>query len=205
MKILLINGSPRKNGNTARALAEMEEVFTKNGLECETVQVGNREIRGCIGCKSCRKNGKCVFDDIVNEAAQKFEQADGVVIGSPVYYASANGTLIAFLDRLFYSASFDKTMKVGAAVAAGRRGGLTATFDQLNKYFTVSGMPVASGVYWNGLHGAEVGDSEADEEGLQTMRSVAENMTFLIKSIDLGKKAFGMPEKEKKIRTNFVR
>lgn len=205
MKILLINGSPRKNGNTARALAEMEEVFTKNGLECETVQVGNREIRGCIGCKSCRKNRKCVFDDIVNEVAQKFEQADGVVIGSPVYYASANGTLISFLDRLFYSASFDKTMKVGAAVAAGRRGGLTATFDQLNKYFTVSGMPVASGVYWNGLHGAEVGDSEADEEGLQTMRSVAENMTFLIKSIDLGKKAFGMPEKEKKIRTNFVR
>lgn len=205
MKILLINGSPRKNGNTARALAEMEEVFTKNGLECETVQVGNREIRGCIGCKSCRKNRKCVFDDIVNEVAQKFEQADGIVIGSPVYYASANGTLISFLDRLFYSASFDKTMKVGAAVAAGRRGGLTATFDQLNKYFTVSGMPVASGVYWNGLHGAEVGDSEADEEGLQTMRSVAENMTFLIKSIDLGKKTFGMPEKEKKIRTNFVR
>ena len=205
MKILLINGSPRKNGNTARALAEMEAVLVKEGLECETVQVGNLEIRGCIGCKSCRKNGKCVFDDAVNEVAKKFEAADGIVIGSPVYYASANGTLIAFLDRLFYSTSFDKTMKVGAAVAAARRGGLTATFDQLNKYFTVSGMPVASSVYWNGVHGAEAGECEQDAEGLQTMRSLAYNMAFLIKSIDLGKKAFGLPEKEPKIRTSFVR
>ena len=205
MKILLINGSPRKNGNTARALSEMKQVFLAQGIECETVQIGNREIRGCIGCKSCRKTGKCVFDDIVNEVALKFEQADGLVIGSPVYYASANGTLVSFLDRLFYSTSFDKTMKVGAAVAAGRRGGLTATFDQLNKYFTVCGMPVASGLYWNGLHGADIGDSEADAEGLQTMRSVAANMAFLIKSIDLGKKTFGLPEKEAKIRTNFVR
>ncbi|MBQ9806598.1 MAG: flavodoxin family protein [Clostridia bacterium] len=205
MKILLINGSPRINGNTTRALAEMEQVFTAQGIECETIRIGNREIRGCSGCGSCYKNGKCVFDDLVNEIAPKFEQADGLVIGSPVYYASANGTLIAFLDRLFYSTPFDKTMKVGAAIASARRGGLTATFDQLNKYFTISGMPVASGSYWNGVHGAKAGECEADAEGLQTMRTVAQNMAFLIKSIDLGKKTFGLPEKEKKIRTNFVR
>jgi len=205
MKILLINGSPRKNGNTARALAEMEHIFLDHGFECETMQIGNREIRGCIACKSCRKNGKCVFDDAVNEAARKLEEADGLVIGSPVYYASANGTLISFLDRLFYSSSFDKTMKVGAAIAAARRGGLTATFDQLNKYFTISGMPVASGTYWNGVHGADAGECEQDGEGLQTMRSVAENMAFLIKSIELGKKAYGLPEKEPKIRTSFIR
>lgn len=205
MKILMINGSPHKDGNTARALLEMEQVFLKHGIECETVQVGNLALRGCIGCKSCRKSGKCVFDDAVNETAPKFQAADGLVIASPVYYASPNGALLAFLDRLFYSASFDKTMKVGAAVAAGRRGGLTATFDVLNKYFTVSGMPVASGVYWNGLHGAAPGDSDGDEEGLQTMRSVAENMTFLIKSIELGKQTYGLPEKETKIRTNFIR
>ena len=205
MKILLINGSPRENGNTTRALAEMERVFLAEGFECETIRVGNREIRGCSGCGSCYKNGKCVFDDLVNEVAQKFESADGLVIGSPVYYASANGTLIAFLDRLFYSTPFDKRMKVGAAIAAARRGGLTSTFDQLNKYFTVSGMPIASGSYWNGVHGAKLGECEQDAEGLQTMRSVAENMSFLIKSINLGKKTYGLPEKEKKIRTNFVR
>ena len=205
MKILMINGSPRKNGNTARALREMEAVFLAQGIECETVQVGGREIRGCIGCKSCRKSGKGVFDDVVNELAAKFEKADGLVIGSPVYYAAANGTLVCCLDRLFYSTSFDKRMKVGAAVAAARRGGLTATFDQLNKYFTVCGMPIASGLYWNGVHGAEIGDAEQDAEGLQTMRSVAQSMAFLVKSIALGKEAFGLDEQETKIRTNFVR
>ena len=207
MKVLLINGSPRQNGNTAMALAEMAKIFTENGIEVETVQVGNQMIRGCIACGRCRKEqlGKCVFDDAVNAIAPKFEACDGLVIGSPVYYASANGTLISLLDRLFYSTSFDKSMKVGAAIASARRGGLTATFDQLNKYFTLSGMPVASGNYWNGVHGADAGECEQDAEGMQTMRVVAKNMAFLIKSIDLGKKAFGLPEKEPKIRTNFVR
>ena len=205
MKILMINGSPHKDGNTARALLEMERVFEKHGIECETVQVGNLALQGCIGCKSCRKSGKCVFDDAVNETAPKLEAADGLVLASPVYYASANGALVAFLNRLFYSTSFDKTMKVGAAVVAGRRGGLTATFDTLNKYFTISGMPVASGNYWNGLHGSAKGESEGDAEGLQTMRTVAENMTFLLKSIELGKERFGLPEKEGKIRTSFIR
>ena len=205
MKILMINGSPRKDGNTARALAEMESVFSKHGIECETVHVGGQDIRGCIGCKSCRKTGRCVFNDTVNELAPKLETCDGLVVGTPVYYAAPNGTLIALLDRLFYSTPFDKTMKVGAAVAAGRRAGLTASTDVLNKYFTVCGMPVASAQYWNGVHGAEKGDAEGDAEGLQAMRSLAENMTFLVKSIALGKEAYGLPEKEAKIRTNFIR
>ena len=205
MKILLINGSPRKNGNTARALAEMEAVFAKEGFACETVQVGSLEIRGCVGCKSCRKNGKCVFDDAVNEVAEKLAAADGVVIGSPVYYASANGTLIAFLDRLFYSTSFDKSMKVGAAIASARRGGLTATFDQLNKYFTLSGMPVASGNYWNGVHGKGGDDALADLEGMQTMRILGRNMAFLIKAIALAKNTIPLPTPEDKIYTNFIR
>ena len=205
MKILMINGSPRQNGNTALALAEMAKVFEKNGLEVETVQIGNREIRGCIACGHCGKNKKCVFDDAVNEIAPKFEECDGLVIGSPVYYASANGTLISFLDRLFYSTSFSKAMKVGAAVAVARRGGLSATFDELNKYFTICGMPVASSQYWNSVHGAAKGEAEKDEEGLQTMRTLAENMSFLVKSIALGKKEFGLPEREPRKSTNFIR
>lgn len=204
MKILLINGSPRANGNTSVALGEMEKVFSKNGIETETIKVGNKEIIGCISCGYCFKNGKCAIDDIVNELAIKFEECDGMVIGSPVYYASANSTLTALLDRLFYSSHFDKTMKVGASVAVCRRGGASATFDQLNKYFTISGMPVASSQYWNSVHGRAPGEAEQDEEGLQTMRTLAENMTFLMKSIELGKEKYGIPEKEKKVFTNFI-
>lgn len=204
MKVLMINGSPRTDGNTSVALGEMEKVFVKNGIETEIIQVGNKEIRGCISCGYCFKNGKCVIDDIANELAVKFEECDGMVVGSPVYYASANSTLTALLDRLFYSSHFDKTMKVGASVAVCRRGGASATFDQLNKYFTISGMPVASSQYWNSVHGRAPGEAEQDEEGLQTMRTLAENMTFLMKSIALGKEKYGLPEKEKKVFTNFI-
>ena len=205
MKVLLINGSPKANGNTARALTELETVFKNNNIETEIIHIGNKEIRGCTACLSCYKGGKCVIDDIVNEVANKFEACDGMVVASPVYYASANGTLISFLDRLFYSTSFDKRMKVGASVAVARRGGCSATFDQLNKYFTISGMPLASSQYWNSLHGAKPVEAEQDLEGLQTMRTLANNMIFLMKSIELGKEKFGLPEREKGLRTNFIR
>ncbi len=206
MKVLMINGSPRANSNTGLAIKEMETVFHKNGIETEIIQIGGKDIRGCIGCGYCFKNGKCSIDDIVNnEIAGKFEECDGLVIGSPVYYASANGTLISLLDRLFYSTPFDKTMKVGAAVAVARRGGCSATFDQLNKYFTISGMPVASSQYWNSVHGRLVGEAVQDAEGLQTMRTLAENMSFLIKSIALGKEKYGIPAKEQRQSTNFIR
>ncbi len=205
MQVLMINGSPRAKGNTAIALHEMEKVFHGEGIETEIVQIGNQDIRGCIACNSCKKKGKCAFDDLVNETAPKFEACDGLVIASPVYYGSANGTLISFLDRLFYSTPFDKTMKVGAGVVAARRGGLSATFDELNKYFTISGMPVASGQYWNSIHGMEAGEASQDEEGLQGMRTLAANMAFLIKSIALGKEKYGLPEKEPFHRTNFIR
>lgn len=205
MKVLLINGSPNANGNTAMALHEMEKVFSEQGIETEWIHVGNMAIRGCLACQTCYKNAKCAIDDVVNEVAQKFEACDGMVVGSPVYYAGANGTLTAFLDRLFYSTRFDKRMKVGAAVVAARRGGLSSTFDQLNKYFTISGMPVASGQYWNSIHGAKPGQAAEDAEGLQSMRTLANNMSFLIKSIDLGKQQFGLPEREKHVYTNFVR
>ncbi len=205
MNILMINGSPRKNGNTARALAEMEQIFLGEGFRVETVQIGTDPIRGCIACASCKKTGKCVFDDMVNEIAPKLRACDGLVIGSPVYYASANGSLISLLDRLFYSNNADLTMKVGTAIAVARRGGTTATFDELNKYFTIYGMPIASGQYWNSLHGMAIGEAEGDEEGLQNMRTVARNMSFLLKSIVLGKETFGFPEKEKRISTSFIR
>ena len=205
MKVLLINGSPKANGNTAIALHEMEKIFAQNGIETELIHVGNKAIRGCIACGHCYQNGQCVFDDMVNEVAPKFAQCDGIVVGSPVYYASANATLVAFLDRLFYSSRCDKTMKVGAAVAVARRGGASATFDELNKYFTISGMPVASSQYWNSVHGAVPGEAAQDAEGLQTMRTLAANMSFLIKSIALGKEAYGLPHKEKKQATNFIR
>ena len=204
-KVLIINGSPRMGGNTSIALNEMVKVFEAEGVEAEVVQIGNKDIRGCIACASCKKNGKCVFDDAVNELAPKFEEADGLVVASPVYFASANATLIACLDRLFYSTGFDKTMKVGASVVAARRGGLSATFDELNKYFTISGMPVASSQYWNGVHGREKGQAEQDAEGLQTMRTLARNMTFLMKSIALGKEKYGLPEKEEWQPTHFIR
>ena len=205
MKVLMINGSPRVGGNTAIALQEMEKIFQAEGIETETVQIGNKDIRGCIACGTCFKKGKCVFDDIVNETAPKFEACDGLVVASPVYYASANGTLISFLDRLFYSSSFDKSMKVGASVVVARRGGLSATFDELNKYFTISNMPVASSQYWNSVHGREAGEASQDAEGLQTMRTLARNMSFLMKSIALGKEKYGLPEKEPFERTNFIR
>lgn len=205
LKVLMLNGSPRSNGNTAVALREMETVFQKNGVEVETVIIGNRAIRGCVACGGCAKTGKCVFDDAVNELAPKFEAADGLVVASPVYYASANATLIACLDRLFYSTPFDKTMKVGASVVCARRGGCSATFDELNKYFTISGMPVASSQYWNSIHGRTPGEAEADGEGRQTMRTLARNMTFLMRSIALGKEHFGLPEQEARIATHFIR
>lgn len=205
MKVLLINGSPHAKGSTYTALHEMEKVFEENGIEVEMLHIGNQAIRGCVACGSCYKTGKCVFDDAVNEAAEKFETCDGIVVGSPVYYASANATLVAFLDRLFYSSHFDKTMKVGAAVASARRGGLTATFDELNKYFAISGMPVASGQYWNGIHGNNAEQAMQDEEGMQMMRALARNMTFLMKSIELGKEKYGLPEKEPRVSTNFIR
>ena len=205
MKVLLVNGSPRHKGNTALALEEMVKVFEAEGIETEVLHVGNKDIRGCIACGSCGKNGKCVFDDMVNECAPKFEACDGIVVASPVYYASANATLIAFLDRLFYSTHFDKTMKVGASVTVARRGGCSATFDQLNKYFTISGMPVASSQYWNSVHGGAPGEAELDAEGMQTMRTLARNMGFLMKSIALGKEQFGLPEKERHAWTNFIR
>lgn len=205
MKVLLINGSTHAKGNTYVALHEMEKVFSQEGVETELLHVGGKSIRGCIACRACAKTGKCVFDDAVNELAPKFEACDGMVVGSPVYYASANATLIAFLTRLFFSTHFDKTMKVGAAVAAARRGGLSSTFDELNKFFTISGMPVASGQYWNSIHGREPGEAEQDTEGLQGMRTLARNMTFLMKSIALGKEAYGLPEKEALRPMNFIR
>ena len=205
MKVLLLNGSPHANGNTAVALREMEKVFRENGVEAETVLVGDKAVRGCGACNGCKKTGKCVFDDVVNELAPKLEAADGLVAASPVYYASANATLIACLDRLFYSTSFDKTMKVGASIACARRGGCSATFDELNKYFAISGMPIASSQYWNSIHGCTPGEAEADEEGKQTMRALARNMIFLMKSIALGREQFGLPEKEARVSTNFIR
>lgn len=205
MNVLLLNGSPHTGGAGYKALAEMTGVFEKNGIETELVQVGNKAVRGCIACNYCREHGNCTFDDLVNEIAPKFEKADGLVVSSPVYYASANATMVALLDRLFYSTPFDKTMKVGANVVTARRGGLSATFDELNKYFTISGMPVASGQYWNSLHGRNADEAAEDLEGLQIMRTLAENMAFLIKSITLGKEQYGIPQKEETVYTNFIR
>ena len=205
MKVLILNGSPRANGNTSIAVNELVKTFAEENVETEVVQIGNKDIRGCIACGSCSKNGKCAFDDIVNELAVKFEAADGLIVASPVYYASANATLIAALDRLFYSTHFDKSMKVGASVVVARRGGCSATFDELNKYFTICGMPVASSQYWNCVHGLEKGDAELDAEGLQTMRTLARNMSFLMKSIALGKEKFGLPKKEEWQGTHFIK
>ena len=201
----MINGSPRLNGNTSIALDEMKKVFEEEGVETEIVQVGNKNVRGCIACNKCAETGKCVFDDVVNELAPKFEEADGLVIASPVYYASANATLIATLDRLFYSTHFDKTMKVGASVVCSRRGGCSATFDELNKYFTITNMPIASSQYWNSIHGRAQGEADQDEEGKQTMRVLARNMTFLMKSISLGKEKYGLPKTEEHAWTHFIR
>ncbi|MBC5628823.1 flavodoxin family protein [Clostridium sp. NSJ-6] len=205
MKVLLINGSPNAKGCTYTALEEVSKTLNQEGIETEIIHVGNKDIRGCIACRKCKTNGKCVFNDIVNEVAPKFNECDGIIIGSPVYYASANGTLISFIDRLFYSMPADKTMKVGAAVVSCRRGGNTSTFDEINKYFTISGMPVASSQYWNMVHGNSPEEVKQDLEGMQTMRTLGKNMAFLMKSIQLGKEQFGLPEKESHIFTNFIR
>lgn len=205
MKVLLINGSPNAKGCTYTALTEVQKTLNQEGIETEIIHVGHKDIRGCIGCRKCKSTGKCVFDDMVNETAPKFAECDGIVVGSPVYYASANGTLISFLDRLFYSVGCDKTMKVGAAVVSARRGGTTATFDELNKYFTISNMPIASSQYWNMVHGYTPEDVYADKEGCQIMRTLGRNMAFLIKSIKLGKEKYGLPEKEEQVFTSFSR
>ncbi len=205
MKVLIINASPRVNGNTSIAVNELVKTFEQEGVQTETVQIGTKVIRGCIACGKCSQLGKCVFDDAVNELAPKFREADGLVVATPVYYASANATLIACLDRLFYSTSFDKTMKVGASIAVARRGGCSATFDELNKYFTISSMPVVSSSYWNSVHGREMGEAAYDAEGLLTIRTLARNMTFMMRSIALGKEEFGLPEKEAWQPTHFIR
>ena len=205
MKVLILNGSPRVNGNTSIALHEMETVFAQEGIDFETVEIGSKDIRGCIACGGCTKTGRCVFDDTVNDLADKFEASDGLVIASPVYYATANATLMALLQRLFHCTKFSKTMKVGASIAVARRGGCSSTFDALNKFFTISGMPVASSQYWNSVHGGAPGEANEDAEGLQTMRTLARNMSFLMKSIALGTEKYGIPEKEPYARTNFIR
>ena len=205
MKVLIINAGPRVNGNTSIAVNELVKTFEQEGVQTETVQIGTKVIRGCIACGKCAQLGKCVFDDAVNELAPKFREADGLVVATPVYYASANATLIACLDRLFFSTPFDKTMKVGASVVVARRGGCSATFDELNKYFTISGMPVASSSYWNSVHGRETGEAAYDAEGLLTMRTLARNMSFLMKSIALGREKFGVPQKEPWQPTHFIR
>lgn len=203
MKVLLINGSPHPKGCTYTALKEVADTLNQEDIDTEIIHVGNKDIRGCIGCRKCKETGKCVFNDLVNEVALKFDECDGIVIGSPVYFANANGTLVSFIDRLFYSSSADKTMKVGAAVVSCRRGGASATFDQLNKYFTISQMPVVSSQYWNSVHGYTPEDVRSDKEGMQVMRILGRNMAFLMKSIQLGKEKYGLPEKEEHVFTHF--
>ncbi|MBR1396758.1 MAG: flavodoxin family protein [Selenomonadaceae bacterium] len=205
MKVMMINGSPHAKGNTYLALDEMKKIFEAEDIEVNYVHIGNKPIRGCIACGQCMKKGKCVFDDDVNATAKIFEEADGLVVGTPVYFASANATTMAYLTRLFFSTSFDKRMKVGAAVVVSRRGGSSSTFDELNKFFTIREMPVASSQYWNMVYGLKPGDASQDAEGLQTMRTLARNMTFLMKSIALGKEKYGLPEKEEWTATNFIR
>ena len=203
MKVLILDGSPRRNGCTARALEEIEKTLHEEGIETETVLVGNKDIRGCIACRSCASTGKCVFDDIVNEIAPKFESADGIIIGTPVYYAGSNGTILSLLDRLFFSTHFDKSMKVGACVISSRRAGSTSAYDEVNKYFGICSMPIATSTYWNEVHGSKAEDVEKDKEGLQTMRNLGRNMAFLMKSIQLGKEKYSLPKNEKGTFTNF--
>lgn len=203
-KVILLNGSPHQHGCTRTALDEMIKVFEAEGIEAELIQVGVKAVRGCISCNTCYETGKCVFDDLVNEVAPKFEAADGLVVGSPVYYASPNGTILSFMDRLFYSTHFSKQMKVGASVVSCRRGGNSASFDALNKYFTISGMPVASSTYWNQVHGMSAEDVKKDLEGLQTMRNLARNMSFMIKAFADAREKYGYPEVESEYFTNFA-
>lgn len=205
MKVLLINGSPHKNGTTYAALSEVARTLEGEGVETEIIQVGNLSLNGCLGCGGCNTLGKCVVDDMVNEVSEKFRECDGLIVGSPVHYAAPSGALISFLDRLFYSSRFDKRMKIGASVVCARRGGCTAAFDVLNKYFTISGMPVVSSTYWNQVHGANASDATLDEEGMQCMRNLGRNACFLMKSIALGKESLGLPQCEKVYRTNFIK
>ena len=204
MKVILINGSPRKGSNTSLGIKEMQKIFAQENIETEVIDIGTKEVRGCIACGKCGQNGKCVFDDVVNEVASKLEDADGMVVGSPVYYSAPNASVQALMQRLFYSSHFDKTMKVGASFVCARRGGTTASFDVLNKFFTISGMPVASSQYWNNIHGGAPGEAQEDKEGMQTLRVLARNMSFLIKSIALGKEKYGLPQKEEHEWTNFI-
>ena len=203
-KVLLVNGSPHKDGCTAYALNEMIKIFESEGVKTKLLNIGSLDIRGCISCGKCNEKGECVFSDIVNEAAAEFKEADGLVVGSPVYYASPNGTVLSFLDRLFFSTPFSKQFKVGAAVVSCRRGGNTATFDALNKYFTISGMPVVSSTYWNQVHGRTKEDVMKDLEGLQTMRNLARNMAFMIKAISDAKEKYGLPKVERDYFTSFA-
>ena len=205
MKVLLLNGSPHAAGCTFTALSEVAGELNKQGIETEMIQVGHLNLRGCVACGGCSKTGQCVMNDIVNEISEKLRDSDGLVVGSPVYYAGANSTLTSALTRLFYSHNYDLSMKVGAAVVSCRRGGASATFDELNKFFTISGMPIASSQYWNSVHGNNAEQVRQDLEGMQVMRTLGRNMAFLIKSIQLGKEQFGLPEKEPHVWTNFVR
>ncbi len=205
MKVLILNGSPHVNGTTKIAINEAVKTLNEEGIETEVIEVGSKSIVGCKGCFACYKLGKCAIDDLVNETNEKFKEADGLIIASPVYYATPNGTLLSFLDRLFYSKRFDTSMKVGAAIACARRAGTSTTFDCLNKYFTISEMPVVGGRYWNNVFGQKNDEGMDDLEGLQNIRAISKNMAFLIKSINLGKEAYGLPEKEKKVMTNFIK
>ena len=205
MKVLIINGSPHVDGSTATALKEVEKELNKEGIETQTLNIGNKDIRGCIGCYKCKELKKCVFDDVVNEAAGILAESDGILVGSPVYYAGANGSVLAFLDRLFHSSYIGKTMKVGAAVLSSRRAGSTSAYDEINKYFGIAGMPIVTSTYWNEVHGSNKDEVVEDKEGLQTMRNLGRNMAFLIKSINLGKEKYGLPERESGAWTNFIR
>ena len=207
MKVLIINGSPEIHGCIDRALKEVGNILSENGIDCHRLNIANKIVRGCIGCHSCQKINKCIFDDIVNEAAPLFAESDGIIIGSPTYFAGCNGQLLAFLDRLFYSTTgaFEKTMKVGAAVISSRRAGSTSAFDEINKYFTISSMPVVSSTYWNEVHGYTADDVERDKEGLQTMRNLGRNIAFLIKVIVDAKNKVGIPKQERNVITSFLR
>ena len=203
-KVLMLNGSPRANGNIAVGFREMQKIFDELNVEYECINLGKKDVRGCIACGTCGNTGKCVFNDIVNEISAKFEEADGLVVGSPVYYGCANGTLVSALQRVFYSSHFDKRMKVGASVVCARRSGCTATFDELNKFFTISNMPVATSQYWNNIHGGATGEADQDEEGKQTMRVLARNRVLLMRSIALGKEQIGLPDEEDHVWTSFI-
>lgn len=204
MKVLLLNGSPDSNGCINEGLKVMDEIFKSEKIDTEIIQIGKKAIPGCIGCRMCKKTGECFQKDIANEIAKKLMEADGIVIGSPVYYASPNGSLLALLDRVFYQAS-NLNMKVGASIVSCRRGGATATFDCLNKYFAISNMPIASSNYWNMIHGSKKEDIYKDEEGIQTLKLLAHNMSFLIKSINLGKENGLKITSEPKIFTNYIK